>query len=860
MATRTDEREEPLQLTVPVEGMTCAACVNRVERALKRLPGVLDARVSLAAGRAGLEIDPSRVSLSTIAQAVAEAGYEVPLDTVHFHLPARGEAEAARIREALERLAGVVQAEVGPDGTVSVRYLRESIGPGRLKRALRELGYEVSERLAEEEGLDRERQARQQEIRRQFVNLLIVTPLAALVMLGMFHAYWPLSLFVPSWLGNRWLMLGLTTPIVLGPARQFFLRSISGLRHGVADMNLLYATGIGAAYLIALINTAWPEAGFGGRDATFYEAVAMLTLFIVLGRYLEALTRGRASEAIRRLMALQPQRARLLRDGQEIEVPADEVEVGDICLVRPGEAVPVDGVIVEGYSAVDESLVTGESLPVEKTAGDTVLAGTLNRTGAFKLRAVRVGRETTLAQIVRLVEEAQASRAPIQRLADWVAGHFILGVHLLALATFAFWFFYGYDRWFQPESRLLLSAGALGQMGAFGFAFLMSVTVLVISCPCAVGLATPAAVMAGTGIAASQGILFKGADAIEATARLQVIVFDKTGTLTQGRPSLTDVVALPGTTAEELLAWAAIAERRSEHPLGEAVLTGARERGLQPPEPQEFRALPGQGVEARLDGRTVILGNRRLMAEAGVDILPLEEQAQRLEEEGKTVVFVALDGRPLGLLAVADTPKPTAAQAVAELRRMGLQVAMLSGDNWRTARAIARSLGIEQVLAEVLPQGKAEALRQLQEQGLRVAMVGDGINDAPALAQADVGMAIGSGTDIAKETGHVILVRDDPLDVVAAIETARFTMKKVRENLAWAFVYNLVTLPVAAGVLYPLTGRMVGPEVAALLMALSSLSVSLNSASMRGWRPRRRSGPASPAPVAPRPLPQEVGR
>jgi len=514
--------------------------------------------------------------------------------------------------------------------------------------------------------------------------------------------------------------------------------------------------------------------------------------------------------------------------------------VGDICLVRPGEAVPVDGVVVEGHSAVDESLVTGESLPVEKGPGDTVIGGSVNRSGSLRVRATRVGRDTMLAQIVRLVEEAQASRAPIQRLADWVAGHFILGVHLLALGVFAFWFFAGYERWFSPDTRLLMSPYTLAEMGAFGFALLMSVAVLVISCPCAVGLATPAAIMAGSGIAARHGVLFKGAEAMEALAQVQAVVLDKTGTLTRGRPSVTDVVPAPGRTREEVLALAAAAERDSEHPLAEAVLAAAQDAGLQVPRPLAFQALPGLGVEARVDGATVLLGNRLLMSQRGVPLDGLLPEAERLEAEGKTAVFLAVDGLPAGLLAVADTLKESAPQAVAALKSLGLEVAMLTGDNRRTAEAIARRLGIERVLAEVLPQDKAAAVRELQQQGLRVAMVGDGINDAPALAQADVGIAMGAGTDIAKEAGHVLLVRDDPMDVAVAVETARFTMRKVKQNLAWAFGYNVLALPIAAGVLYPLTYQVVSPELAALLMALSSLSVSLNSAAMNGWRPPAR--------------------
>jgi Cu+-exporting ATPase len=508
----------------------------------------------------------------------------------------------------------------------------------------------------------------------------------------------------------------------------------------------------------------------------------------------------------------------------------------------------VDGLVVDGYSAVDESMITGESIPVEKKAGDQVIGGTINKTGAFRFRATKVGKETALAQIVKLVEDAQATKAPIQRLADTVAGHFILGVHLLALGVFLFWFFGGFHWWFDPNSRFILSPAELSGLEVFGFSLLLSVTVLVISCPCAVGLATPSAIMAGSGLGAENGILFKGADAMEATANLQTIIFDKTGTLTQGEPSVTDVVSLNG-QRDEVLRLAAIAERNSEHPLGEAIVRGAQERGLDVPPAEEFAAIPGQGVEARHNGGTILLGNRKLMDQKGIALDSLLPEAERLESDGKTAMFVASDGRALGVIAMADTVKPTSARAVQELHRLGLEVAMITGDNRRTAEAIARQVGIDRVLAEVLPQDKAAEVRKLQEQGRRVAMVGDGINDAPALAQADVGIAIGSGTDVAKETGHVILVKDDLLDVVAAIQVARFTMRKVRQNLGWAFGYNTLAIPLGAGVLYPFFARIVSPELAAFLMAISSLSVTLNAMSMRGYRPpiRRGGGPVEAA-------------
>ncbi len=841
------------QLTIPVAGMSCAACVNKVEKALKGLAGVEDATVNLAAGKAGVVIDPAVCSLADMERAIKGIGYEVPWSSVHLLvLGMMGAHCEENITKAVSALAGVasVRVNLGTD-TVTVEYSDALVSAAQIKSTIRALGYQVEDKGEGDDALDRERRVRQQEIRRQLINLLIAWPLGAVVMLGTFRDYWILPDIVPEFMGNKLLLWGLTTPIVLGPGRQFFVNSFNGLRRGLTDMNLLYATGIGAAYLIAVINTFWPDAGFGGEKATFYEAAALLVAFIVLGRYLEAVTRGRTSEAIRRLMKLQPKRAWVLRGDQEMEIPADEVEVGDICLLRPGQSIPVDGQVVEGYSAVDESMVTGESLPVEKRAGDEVIGGTMNKTGAFRFRATRVGKDTALSQIIRLVEEAQTSKAPIQQLADKVAGHFILGVHALALAVFLFWFFAGFDLWFTPNSRLMLTPYRLEDLGVFGLALLVSVTVLIISCPCAVGLATPSAVMAGTGKGAEYGILFKGADAIEATSKVQVVIFDKTGTLTKGQPSVTDVAALEG-SEEEVLRLAAVAERNSEHPLGEAIVRGAQERRLEVVAADSFQAIPGQGVEVQTDGRSVLLGNRKLMADRQIPLDGLLPEAERLESEGRTVMFVAADGRPLGIVAVADTIKETSARAVKELHRLGIEVAMITGDNQRTAKAIARELGIDRVLAEVLPQDKAQEVRKLQAEGKVVAMVGDGINDAPALAQADVGMAIGSGTDVAKETGHVILIRDDVLDVIAAIQVGRATMRLVRQNLFWAFGYNTAAIPLGAGILYPFLAQVVSPELAALLMATSSFSVTMNTMRMRGYRPPIKRGPgAARAAVAP---------
>lgn len=852
-------------INLPVQGMTCASCVSHVERALTKLPGVSQVAVNLATNTAKLAYDPAQLDITAITQAVAGVGYEVP--TAEVTLDVRGMTCAScvgHVEHALAGLDGVIGAVVNLGlATARVTYIPGVATTAAMRRVVAGVGYEARERSAGVDALDRERQTRADEIRRQGRNLVIAGGIGLLIMLGTFYdMLGPLQRIVPVWLSYKWVLGLLTTPIVLGPGRQFFTNSWRGLRHGVTDMNLLYATGIGAAYVIAVINTLFPTAGFGGEGATFFESAALLTAFIILGRWLEALTRGRTSEAIRKLMKLQPRTARVLRDGIEAEIPAEEVLVGDLLLVRPGESIPVDGLVTAGYSAVDESMLTGESLPVEKQAGATVIGGTLNKTGAFRFEATRVGKDTALAQIITLVEDAQASKAPIQKLADWVAGHFILGVHLLAVVVFIFWFFWGYQAYFDPASSFILSPYRLGSIGVFGFALLLSVTVLVISCPCAVGLATPSAMMAGTGKAAEYGVLFKGAEAIEKASKLGTIVFDKTGTLTRGEPSVTDVVIAAGDVTEaDVLRLAASAERSSEHPLGEAIVRGAQTRGLPLAEPTRFDAVPGHGIAAEVEGRAVLLGNRRLMRERDIAIAPLIAAAERLEGEGKTAMFVAIDGLAAGLVAVADTLKEHATAAVAELHRLGLEVLMITGDNRRTAEAIARQVGIDRVLAEVLPQDKAAEVRQLQAQGKQVAMVGDGVNDAPALAQADVGLAIGSGTDVAKETGDVILIKDDVRDVAVALDVARATMRKVKQNLFWAFFYNTLGIPIGAGLLYPFFALVVSPELASAFMAISSVSVTLNTLLLKRFVPAvHRSGRRVARPVQqPSLLPQTTG-
>jgi Cu+-exporting ATPase len=754
------------RISINIKGMHCAACAQNIESALSELNGVLKASVSFPLEQAKIEFDPSKVDIAKIKQAISEAGYT-----------------------AIEKIE---DRDKDRDGD----------GDG---------------------DRDREKAAREREIKKQKINLIVAIALAIPISFGDMARAFGLA-FVPEFLTNNYLLFLLTTIVMFIPGRQFFEGTYRGLRHGFTDMNLLIATGTGAAYAVSAAAT-FLDLG-PGYEHTYYDTAALLIAFIVLGRYLEAVTKGKTSEAIRKLMGLKAKTARILINGEEKEISIEEVKVGDIVIVRPGEKLPVDGIVIEGSSAVDESLITGESIPVEKNPGSEVIGATINKTGVLKVRATKVGTETMLAQIIKLVEEAQTSKAPIQRLADIVAKHFILAVHVLALIAFFYWFFAGYWQFNVPL--------IYGATTPFLFALLISITVLVISCPCAVGLATPTAIMVGTGRGAENGILIKDAIALERAEKLDMIVFDKTGTLTKGEPALTDVIAFQF-NEQEVLKLAAIAEKGSEHPIGIAIVKGARMRGIEVPDAQEFKAIPGRGVEAKFNGKRILLGTRKLMLENAIDFAALNEKMVELEESGKTAMLLAVNGRAIGVLGVADTLKESSYEAIEMLRRLGLDVAMITGDNSRTARAIALQLGINHVLAEVLPEDKAREIKKLQERGRVVAMVGDGINDAPALTQADVGIALGSGTDIAMEAGQIVLVKSDVKDVVYAIKLSKMTMKKIKQNLFWAFIYNATGIPIAAGILFPFTNPpfLINPAIAALAMAMSSVSVTLNALLMK---------------------------
>ena len=746
--------------------------------------------------------------------------------------PVRGLHCAAcvgKVERALTSVPGVDRASVNlATERASVSFDPALTSVDALRTAVAAAGYELAEaRPGAGPSDDAEQAAREADQRRQRTRLVVGALLSAPVLLGGMAHLLP---WVPAVLQDPWVLLVLTTPVQFWVGWQFHRGFLHDLRYRNASMSTLVSVGTNAAYFFSVAVTLWPHAFPQHGAMRYYDVSAVVITLVMLGRWLEARARGRTSEAIRRLVSLAPRTARVVRDGVEVDVPTADVQVGDFVRIRPGERVPVDGVVSEGASTIDESMLTGESVPVDKRLDSKVFAGTVNRTGSFIFRAARVGSETTLARIVKLVADAQGSRAPIQRLADRVAAIFVPIVLAIAGLTFLGWWIFG------PAPSAL-------------YALTSAVAVLVIACPCAMGLATPTAIMVATGRGAELGILVKNARALELLDRVNTVVFDKTGTLTIGRLVVTDVIAADGGEIGdgEILALAAAAEQGSEHPLGEAIVARAKERGLALPPIGEFTTVPGQGIDAMATDGRVLLGNRALMDARGVDVEALAPRARRLAADGKTVVYLALGGRALGVIAVADVLKPEAAEVVAALTQRGLDVAMLTGDARPTAEAIAVGAGVTRVLAEVVPEDKTREIAKLQGEGRRVAMVGDGINDAPALARADVGIAMGSGTDVAIEAADVTLVRGDLRGVVAAVDLSRRTIRIIKENLVWAFGYNVVLIPVAAGALYPIWGVLLSPILAGAAMAFSSVSVVMNSLRLKKWRSEAGAGGRGPS-------------
>ncbi len=801
------DKETKKKVELPITGMTCAACAMSVERGLSKIKGVKNASVNFANEKATVEIE-ERVDLKEVEDAMKSEGYGVLTSRIDFAV--RGmtcAACVAAVEKTLKGLYGVSNATVNLAAEkASVEYIPTIVNFEDFRKAVADAGY--SAEMIREDYADREREAREREfldIRKKF---LISAVLTALVIAG--------SMLSIPFLSRQSILFLLSTPVQFWAGMRFHRAAWSAIRHRTTNMNTLITVGTFAAYIYSVIATFTP--GFFLRGdivpGVYYDTSCAIITLILLGRMLEARAKGRTSEAIKSLMRLQPKTARVLRDGVEKELMIDEVTTGDIVVMRPGERIPVDGEISEGYSTVDESMLTGESLPVEKSAGDKVFGGTINKAGSFRLKATKVGKETALGHIIRLVEEAQGSKAPIQRLADKTASIFVPVVISLAVATFVIWYL-------------------LGPKPSFTISLMNFIAVLIIACPCSLGLATPTAIMVGTGKGAEKGILIRDAEALELAHKIQAVVLDKTGTVTKGEPEVVDVVTVGGYDADHVLMVAGSAERVSEHPLGRAIVRKAEEKGMRFGDAKEFMAVPGGGVRASLNGDSVLIGNLSLIQNEGVDVSSVRDIGENISSEAKTPVFMAVNRRMAAVFAIADTIKEGSMDAVKDLRDMGIQVSMLTGDHKKTAEAIAKIVGVDRVFAEVMPEQKVEVVKSLKKEGKITAMVGDGINDAPALTEADVGIAIGTGTDIAIEASDITLIRGDLRSVVEAIRLSRLTLRTIKQNLFWAFFYNVVGIPVAAGVLFPFGGPLLNPMIASAAMAFSSVSVVSNSLRLR---------------------------
>lgn len=809
-----------------VIGMHCVSCAQTIEKDLNKLEGV-KANVNFASEKAFIEYDPERVDIEKIKKVIRDSGYDVieveeakGIRKVSLKVSRMDNPHCARIVErALRKTKGVIDVKT----EFTMERVVVTFDPNKVKlhqiiKAIKDVGYETRE----ETSLERERELREKEVKD--LKKRVIISLAFSIPLLYFSMGWMLGLPVP-FIENASLQaliqLLLSTPVVIA-AFKLYSSGAKSLIKLTPNMDSLIFIGTSTAYIysIAVSIAIWfGIEGYGIHDL-YYEIAAFILFFILLGKYLEAITKRKTSFALEKLIGLQPKKARVIKNGKEVEIPVEDVEVGDIVVVKPGEKIPVDGIVIEGSSVVDEKVITGESIPVVKRKGDKVIGATINKSGMLKIKATGVGEETALAQIIKIVEEAMASKAPIQLLADKVSLYFVPAVIVIAILAFIFWFF-------------------VAKM-PFIFALTVLISILIIACPCALGLATPTAIMVSIGLGAERGILIKSAEILETAHKVDTVIFDKTGTLTKGEPSVTDVIANKSYERNEVLRLAAIAEKGSKHPIGEAIVKAAKRMKIKIPKASNYETIAGKGVKAKYLGNWILVGNRMFMKENGIEIKELEKEMRRLEEEGKTTVIVAWRKKAIGIIAVADTLKEFSKEAVEELHKMKKEVAIITGDNERVAKAVAKQLSIDRVLADVLPADKAKEVKRLQEKGKCVACVGDGINDAPMLAQADVGIAVGSGTDIAMETGDIILIKDDLRDVVTSIDLSRYTVRKIKQNLFWAFFYNIAAIPIAAGVLYPFFGILLNPMIAATAMAFSSVSVVLNSLLIKRYKPKVR--------------------
>ena len=814
--------------SLKIEGMTCSACAKAVERVTKKLDGVVETNVNFATEKLTINYDEAKLSIPDIQVAIEKAGYKALVESNSRNFKIEGMTCSACVK-AIERvtkkLDGVIDANVNyATEKLSITYEPSKVRISDIKKAVEKAGYKVYDG---ETTVDTDKERKEKEIKLLWTKFIIsVTFTVPLLIISMGHMVaekfgYNLPSFIDPMSSPRFfaiLQLVLVIPVMIAGNR-FFRVGFKSLIRRSPNMDTLIAMGTSAAFFYGIFAIVQI---FGGdvdyAYDLYFESAAVIITLITLGKYLESVTKGKTSEAIKKLMGLAPKTAIIIRDGKEIEMPIEEVEVGDIIFVKPGEKMPVDGEVVEGITAVDEAMITGESMPVEKTIGDKIIGASINKNGTIKYKATRVGKDTALAQIIKLVEDAQGSKAPIAKMADIISGYFVPVVMGLALLSSVSWYLSG-------ETVV--------------FSLTIFISVLVIACPCALGLATPTAIMVGTGKGAEYGVLIKSGVALETAHKIQTIVFDKTGTITEGKPKVTDIIVTNNISEEQLLQIAASSEKGSEHPLGEAIVKAAMDSKVEFLNLDFFKAIPGHGIEVKIDGKNILLGNRKLMVESKISLENLEETSHKLASEGKTPMYIAIDSKIAGIIAVADTVKESSKKAIEKLHEMGIEVAMITGDNKITAEAIAAQVGIDKILAEVLPEDKANEVKKLQGAGKKVAMVGDGINDAPALAQADIGISIGSGTDVAIESADIVLMKSDLRDVATAIQLSKNTIKNIKENLFWAFGYNTLGIPVAMGVLYIFNGPLLSPIIAATAMSFSSVSVLLNALRLKGFKPVR---------------------